>query len=101
MTMNMDEDISAGACRMSHLVLENRIAFDERLKDELVFYHGSEDHLMYQSKENGVYFITMGEDYLSSLKNSQWKSYDSLSSDEKNAMYDSRNLGSLPTRREK
>ena len=88
MTMNMDEDICAGACRLSHLILDGRIAFDERMKDKLVFYYGEQNHLVFQSKESEIYFITMGEDYLSSLEGSQWKSLPSSSEEE--AMLESR-----------
>ena len=86
MTMNMDEDICTGACRMSHLILERRIVFDERMKNELVFYFGRKNFLVYESGESGTYFITMEPDYLSNLKKSQWKSYDFNSDNEKKNM---------------
>lgn len=94
MTMNMDEDICTGACRMSHLILERRIVFDERMKNELVFYFGRKNFLVYESGESGTYFITMEPDYLSNLKKSQWKSYDFNSDNEKKNMYDSRSVSS-------
>ena len=37
MTVNMDEDISAGACRMSHLFVDHRLRIDKRLQDRPYF----------------------------------------------------------------
>ena len=64
LTTNMEEDISIGACRISHLLVENRLRMDDRLTDNGVFLPGTQLEGN-EVKENG-FLITCSEGYSSS-----------------------------------
>ena len=86
MTVNMDEDISAGACRMSHLFVENRLLIDSRLKDKAVFQYSKRDPVFGDTTEGNQYFITCTEAYLEGIERNRWHSLDNVSKDEEDRM---------------
>jgi hypothetical protein len=102
MTVNMDEDISAGACRMSHLFVDHRLRIDKRLQDKAVFQDLSSSDSVFVNDANDPdpyvdglndqkrYFITCSEYYLAGIEKNRWHSLDDITEDEESRMNESR-----------
>ena len=79
LTTNMDEDISIGACRMSHLLVENRLRIDDRLIGNGVF--GVEKGMGKEEIKENAFFITFSDGYenhnrskvFMNVENSSWE----------------------------
>lgn len=90
MTVNMDEDISAGACRMSHLFVDNRLQVDLRLQDKTVFQiTPSSESIFCSEKDHKQYFITCTDWYLQGIDRSRWHALDGLTEEEEKQMKES------------
>lgn len=78
-TMNLDEDISAGAIRTSHLLVNHRIHFDPRIKDVGVFNAeafekaGGEKNWVFGAGDEKVYWVTCTDDYIARRKQCEWR----------------------------
>ena len=92
MTVNMDEDISAGACRMSHLFVDHRLQIDSRLQNKAVFQDlSSSDSVFVDDAQNSdKYFITCSDSYLTGIEKNRWHSLDEITDKEESQMKDSR-----------
>ena len=82
LTTNMEEDISIGACRISHLLAENRLCIDDQLKENGVFFYmdNSENKSTPTQRKENEFLITCSQKYahsdrnsvLGNLNNSDW-----------------------------
>lgn len=85
MTVNLDEDIALGSCRISHLMYEKRIMFDPLLKNCGVYLTDNYGDL-FQEKHNikngDVFYVSCDKTYIMGLKKIQWVSLDKLSDSE-------------------
>lgn len=79
MSVNMDEDISGGAVRLSHLIVEKSVTFDPLLQNHGVVDCGK-NHLF--SKAGRGYCIECSEDFAKAYENMEWKTYDTLTEED-------------------
>ena len=97
-TMNLAEDISCGAAQISHLLVEKRLCFDERLKNYGLFNAETFDKT--SGGNNGVfskpaymdYEVTCTEEYKKNRMEKCWKFEGNLDRmKERRKIYDSSN----------
>lgn len=81
-SVNMEEDISGGAIRLSHLIVEHRVSFDPRLVNHGVVSTGQEDQIC---TDMGEYRVTCIDDYVTACEEYQWKSYATVTEEEMRA----------------
>ena len=65
---NFEEDISVGACHISHLLFSNQLCFDKSLINGSVFLPND-----FKMNKESPYVITCSQDYLKAIKEQQWK----------------------------
>ena len=85
MTVNLDEDIALGSCRISHLMDEKRIMFDPLLRNCGVYLADNFGDLFQEKQDirnSDVFYVSCEKRYIKGLKEIQWKSLDKLSDSE-------------------
>lgn len=75
LTARMDEENAMGACRISHLLREKRIAFHEKLKNCGVCDPEETNNSMFiKGAGKMYYFVNCSEEYLAGVKECMWQS---------------------------
>lgn len=83
LTARMDEENAMGACRISHLLREKRITFNEKLKNCGVCDPEETNSSMFvKSAGKMYYFVNCSDEYLNGLKESMWQSLSECSPEE-------------------
>lgn len=84
LTARMDEESAMGACRICHLLLNNRIRFSEDLKNCGVYDPEEVNNNLFGKDTKSCYYVSCSPDYLQGIKECVWKSLDKCSEEELN-----------------
>lgn len=87
LSVNMDEDISGGAVRLSHLIVEKRITFDPSLENCGVVDYGK--NVLFSDSGRG-YRIECSNGFREIYEAMQWTSYNELSEEDITRCQDSK-----------